>query len=184
MNQEHDLSGKRVAILVTKGFEEVELTDPREALDSAGAETVLVSPEEGTVKSWHGGNWGSDFDVDLPLAEASAADFDALLLPGGVMRPDKLRMENDAVKLVQEFAAAGKPIASICHGPWLLVEADVIRDRKVTSYPSLRTDMRNAGANWGDEEVVTDRGLVTSRNPRDLPAFNRKMLEEFAEGQH
>lgn len=184
MNEQQDLNGKRVAIVVTKGFEEIELTDPREALDAAGAETVLISPEQGTVKSWTDKNWGNDFPVDLPLSEARAGDFDALLLPGGVMSPDKLRMEKDAVQLVRDFATAKKPIASICHGPWLLAEADVVRGRKVTSYPSLQTDLKNAGANWVDEEVVVDEGMVTSRNPGDLPAFNRKMLEEFAEGKH
>lgn len=184
MNAQHDLNGKRIAIVVTRGFEEIELTDPREALDAAGAETVLISPEEGSVKSWTDKNWGNDFPVDLPLSEARASDFDALLLPGGVMNPDKLRMEQDAVQLVKDFAAARKPIASICHGPWLLAEADVVRGRKVTSYPSLQTDLKNAGANWVDEEVVVDAGMVTSRNPDDLPAFNRKMLEEFAEGRH
>lgn len=184
MDNQHDLSGKNVAILVTKGFEEIELTNPRKALDEAGARTVLISPEQGTVKSWTDKNWGSDHTVDLHLSEASADDFDALLLPGGVMNPDKLRMEEDAVELVRNFFEQDKPVASICHGPWLLVEADVLNGRRVTSYPSLQTDLRNAGADWVDEEVVVDRGLVTSRNPGDLPAFNQKMLEEFAEGKH
>ena len=184
MDKQHDLSGKKIAILVTRGFEEIELTNPRKALDEAGAQTVLISPERGTVKSWTDKNWGSDHEVDLHLSDASSEDFDALLLPGGVMSPDKLRMEEDAVELVQEFFEQNKPVASICHGPWLLVEADVVNGRRVTSYPSLQTDLRNAGADWVDEEVVVDRGLVTSRNPGDLPAFNRKMLEEFAEGKH
>ncbi len=184
MNNAHDLSGKRVAILVTKGFEEIELTNPRKALDEAGAQTVLISPERDKVRSWTDKNWGSDHQVDMHLSEATADDFDALLLPGGVMNPDKLRMEEDAVELVRDFFEQEKPVASICHGPWLLVEADVVNGRRVTSYPSLQTDLRNAGADWVDEEVVVDRGLVTSRNPSDLPAFNRKMLEEFAEGRH
>ena len=184
MNNQHDLSGKKVAILVTKGFEEIELTNPRKALDEAGAQTVLVSPERNSVKSWTDKNWGSDHTVDLHLSEAAADDFDALLLPGGVMNPDRLRMDEDAVELVRDFFEQDKPVASICHGPWLLVEADVVNGRRVTSYPSLQTDLRNAGADWVDEEVVVDRGLVTSRNPIDLPAFNRKMIEEFAEGRH
>jgi len=178
------LNGKRVAILVTDGFEQVEMTEPRKALQEAGAETVLVSPKDGKVKAWAETDWGEEFPVDLPLREARAGDFDALLLPGGVMNPDKLRTEPDAVKMVKEFFRAGKPVAAICHGPWLLVEADVVRGRTVTSYPSIHTDLENAGANWVDQEVVTDEGLVTSRNPDDIPAFNRKMVEEIAEGVH
>ncbi len=178
------LNGKRVAILVTDGFEQVELTEPRKALQEAGAETVLVSPKDDRVRAWDRTDWGEEFPVDLPLREARSGDFDALLLPGGVMNPDKLRMEPDAVKMVKEFFRAGKPVAAICHGPWLLVEADVVRGRTVTSYPSLHTDLENAGASWVDQEVVTDEGLVTSRNPDDIPAFNRKMVEEIAEGVH
>ena len=181
---EHRLDGKKVAILVAEGFEEVELTEPRKALQEAGAQTTLISPSEGTVRGWAKTDWGEEIPVELPLSQARAEDFDALLLPGGVMNPDHLRTESDAVKFTRAFASAGKPIASICHGPWLLVEADVVRDRTVTSYPSLRTDLENAGARWVDEEVVVDEGLVTSRNPDDIPAFNRKMLEEIAEGVH
>lgn len=179
-----DLKGKRVAILATDGVEQLELTAPRIALDDAGATTVLVSPNEGRIKGWQHDHWGDELDVDLPLENASASDFDALLLPGGVMNPDRLRMDERAVRFVREFALAGKPIAAICHGPWLLVEADVVRDRTVTSWPSLETDIRNAGGDWVDREVVTDMGLVTSRKPEDIPAFNRKMLEEIAEGVH
>lgn len=179
-----NLNGKKVAILVTDGFEQVELTEPRQALEDAGAETVIISPKEGKVKGWQHTEWGDEFDVDVPLANAQHADYDALLLPGGVMNPDKLRMEPAAVDLVRAFVDAKKPVAAICHGPWLLVEAGVVRGRKVTSYPSIQTDMKNAGAEWIDQEVVVDNGMVTSRRPRDIPAFNRKMVEEFAEGKH
>jgi protease I len=178
------LDGKTVAILVTDGFEQVELTEPKKALEEAGATTKIVSPAEGKVKGWQHTEWGDEFPVDIQLANAQPDDFDALLLPGGVMNPDKLRMDENAVKFVQAFARAKKPIAAICHGPWLLVEAGIVKGRDVTSYPSIRTDMQNAGANWIDQEVVTDNGLVTSRRPRDIPAFNRKMVEEFAEGRH
>nr|AIA17332.1 RibD C-terminal domain protein [uncultured bacterium] len=178
------LDGKKVAILVTDGFEQVELTEPKKALEEAGATTKIVSPAEGKVKGWQHTEWGDEFPVDIQLANAQPDDFDALLLPGGVMNPDKLRMDENAVKFVQAFANAKKPIAAICHGPWLLVEAGIVKGRDVTSYPSIRTDMQNAGANWIDQEVVTDNGLVTSRRPRDIPAFNRKMVEEFAEGRH
>jgi len=178
------LDGKKVAILVTDGFEQVEMTEPRRALDEAGADTVLVSPKDGRVKGWQHTEWGDEFPVDRPLASARADDFDALLLPGGVMNPDHLRQDAQAVGFVRDFFAAHKPVAAICHGPWLLVEADVVDGRKVTSWPSIRTDLKNAGAEWVDQEVVTDQGLVTSRKPDDIPAFNRKMVEEFAEGPH
>ena len=180
----NDLNGKRVAILATDGVEQVELTDPRKALDDAGATTVLVSPKEGTIKGWQHGHWGDDIPVDRALSAASPDDFDALMLPGGVMNPDRLRMDKQAVQFVKAFFQAGKPVAAICHGPWLLVEADVVRNRAMTSWPSLQTDIRNAGGDWVDREVVTDMGLVTSRKPEDIPAFNRKMIEEFAEGIH
>ncbi|HET6229851.1 MAG TPA: type 1 glutamine amidotransferase domain-containing protein [Longimicrobiaceae bacterium] len=178
------LEGKKVAILVTDGFEQVEMTEPRKALEEAGAETQIVSPKSGKVKGWQHTEWGDEFAVDVALSGARAEDYDALLLPGGVMNPDYLRMDADAVKLARAFYDAGKPIAAICHGPWLLVEADVVRGRKVTSWPSLHTDLANAGASWVDQEVVTDKGLVTSRKPEDIPAFNKKMIEEFAEGIH
>jgi protease I len=178
------LDGKKVAILVTDGFEQVEMTEPRRALDEAGADTVLVSPKDGRVKGWQHTEWGDEFPVDRPLASARADDFDALLLPGGVMNPDHLRQDTQAVGFVRDFFAARKPVAAICHGPWLLVEADVVDGRRVTSWPSIRTDLKNAGAEWVDQEVVTDHGLVTSRKPDDIPAFNRKMVEEFAEGRH
>jgi protease I len=181
---EHRLNGKKVAILVTDGFEQVEMTEPRKALQEAGAETTLISSAEGEVRGWDHTDWGETFPVDLPLSQARAEDFDALVLPGGVMNPDKLRMNSDAVRLTRDFFTAHKPVAAICHGPWLLVEADVVRGRTVTSYPSIQTDLENAGATWVDKEVVVDEGLVTSRNPDDIPAFNRKMLEEIAEGIH
>ena len=179
-----DLKGKRVAILATDGVEQLELTAPRTALVDAGATTVLVSPRDGKIKGWQHDHWGDEFDVDMPLENASVRDFDALLLPGGVMNPDRLRMDKRAVRFVRDFFLAGKPIAAICHGPWLLVEAGVVRDRTVTSWPSLETDIRNAGGDWVDREVATDMGIVTSRKPEDIPAFNRKMLEEIAEGIH
>jgi protease I len=178
------LSGRKVAILVAKGFEQVELTEPRRALEHAGATIEIVSPEDGTVRGWDHTDWGEEIPVDRSLSDARAEDYDALLLPGGVMNPDHLRKNEDAVRFTRAFFEAHKPVAAICHAPWLLVEADVVRDREVTSYESLKTDLRNAGAKWVDREVVVDNGLVTSRNPDDLPAFNRKMLEEFAEGVH
>jgi len=178
------LNGKKVAILVENGFEEVELTEPKQALETAGATTQIVSPQQGTVLSWQSTNWGDKFPVEVQLDRASPDDYDALLLPGGVMNPDKLRMNPKAVQFVRAFFDAHKPVAAICHGPWTLIEADVVEGRKLTSYPSLKTDLLNAGAKWVDQEVVVDNGLVTSRNPHDIPAFNRKIVEEFAEGVH
>ena len=184
MAKKNDLSGKRVAILATNGVEQSELQEPRRALDEAGARTFVVAPEAGTIRAWQHKNWGSDIQVDLALADARARDFDALLIPGGVMSPDQLRMDARAVDFVRDFFTDAKPVASICHGPWLLVEADVIRGRSLTSWPSLETDIRNAGADWVDREVVTDEGLVTSRKPDDIPAFSAKAIEEFCEGPH
>lgn len=178
------LNGKRVAILATDGVEQVELEKPRQALEKAGAETRLVSPADGSVRAWQHDHWGDQLAVDVPLSQASADDFDALLIPGGVMSPDKLRMNDKAVDLVRAFFQQTKPVAAICHGPWMLVEANVVKGREVTSWPSLETDMENAGAKWVDREVVVDQGLVTSRKPDDIPAFNDKMIEEFAEGEH
>lgn len=178
------LNGKKVAILVTEGFEQSELERPRQALDEAGAQTELISPKEGSVKAWDEDDFGDTFDVDVALSEASPENYDALLLPGGVMNPDKLRTIPEAVQFVSHFFEAGKPVAAICHGPQLLIEADAVRGRKLTSFPSLKTDLRNAGAEWVDEAVVTDQGLVTSRRPADIPQFNEKMIEEFGEGYH
>jgi len=179
-----NLNGKKVAILVTNGFEQIELEDPKKALEAAGAQTQIVSPDPGTVFGWQHTNWGDKFAVDVPLARASVQDYDALLLPGGVMNPDKLRMNQQAVEFVRSFFDAGKPVAAICHGPWMLIEAGVVKGRTLTSYPSLQTDLKNAGAKWVDREVVVDNGLVTSRNPDDLPAFNQKLIEEISEGVH
>lgn len=178
------LTGKRVALLVADGFEQVELTEPKRALEEAGATAQIVSPADGRVKGWQHTDWGDTFDVDVPLDSASESDFDALVLPGGVMNPDALRQNQKAVSFVRSFFDQKKPVAAICHGGWTLVEADVLQGRRVTSYPSIQTDMKNAGAVWVDEEVVVDNGLVTSRNPNDLPAFNAKLIEEVAEGRH
>jgi len=178
------LHGKRIAILVENGFEEVELTKPREALNEAGARTQIVSPVRDSVKAWRHTDWGETFPVDVALDRANPSDFDALLLPGGVLNPDKLRMNEKAVEFVRSFFAEGKPVAAICHGPQMLIDAEAVEGRKVTSYHSIKADLQNAGAKWVDQEVVVDNGLVTSRKPDDIPGFNRKMIEEFAEGIH
>ncbi len=175
------LQGKKVAILVTDGFEQVELTEPRKALDQAGARTELVSPAQGQVKGWNHTEWGDKIPVDVPLQQARPESYDALLLPGGVMNPDHLRMDPDAVRFVKSFVDAGKPIAAICHGPWTLIEAGGVKGRKMTSWPSLQTDLRNAGAHWVDQKVVHDGNLVTSRKPDDIPAFNQEMIGLFAQ---
>jgi protease I len=175
------LQGKKVAILATDGFEQSELLEPRKALDEAGAQTQVVSPNAGKIKGWNHKDWGKDVSVDMKLDSADASSFDALLLPGGVMNPDQLRMNPAAVDFVRHFVDNGKPIAAICHGPWTLVEANAVRGRTLTSWPSLRTDIRNAGGNWVDKEVVNEKGLVTSRKPDDLPAFNREMIRLFGE---
>lgn len=180
----NELKGRRVAILVTDGVEQVELTEPRQALQQAGAETHVVSPRAGRIQGFHHLDKADTFPVDRALDQARAADYDALLLPGGVANPDALRLDERAVGFVRDMWTAGKPVAAICHGPWMLVEAGVVRGRTLTAWPSLRTDIRNAGGTFVDEEVHTDRGLVTSRKPDDIPAFCRKMLEEFAEGVH
>jgi protease I len=178
------LTGKRVAILVADGFEQVEMTEPRRALEEAGARTSLVSPAQGRVQGWNHFDKGDPFPVDATLDGASAADFDALLLPGGVANPDQLRIVPKAVSFIRAFFDAGKPVAAICHGLWPLIDAGVVEGRTVTSWPSLKVDLINARAKWVDREVVTDNGLVTSRKPDDIPAFNRKLIEEFAEGKH
>lgn len=176
------LNGKKVAILVTDGFEQVELEKPRQALDQAGAKTSIVSPKDGKVKGWKFTEWGDELNVDVPLKQARPEDFDALLLPGGVINPDKLRMDEKAVQFVKSFFDAGKPVAAICHGPWTIVEAGVARGRKIASWPSLKTDIRNAGAEWVDSEAVVDGNLVSARKPDDIPAFNREMIELFSSG--
>lgn len=178
-----NLEGKRIAIVVEKGFEQVELTSPKQALEDAGARADVVSPVEGdTVRGWDRTDWGDEVPVDVRLDDADPADFDALLLPGGVMNPDHLRVNEAARRFVRAFFEEGKPVAAICHGPWTLIDAEVVEGRVMTSYHTLRKDLENAGARWVDREVVADRNLVTSRNPNDLPAFNSKMLELFAAG--
>jgi protease I len=177
----NDLEGFRVAILVENGFEQVEMTEPRDALEAAGAKTTVISPVANKVTGWNLKDWGDEFKVEALLDSADPKIFDALLLPGGVMNPDKLRANPKAVRFVRAFVDARKPIASICHGPWTLVEADAVRGRTLTSWPSLKTDITNAGGIWVDREVVRDKALVTSRKPDDIPAFNREMIRVFAE---
>lgn len=174
------LNQKKVAILVADGFEQVEMTEPRKALDEAGAQTYIISPNGDTVQGWNHFDKGDTFPVDVPINNANPAEYDALLLPGGVANPDQLRMNEKAVQFVQSFFAAGKPVAAICHAPWTLIEAGVVKEREITSWPSLQTDLKNAGAHWVDREVVVDQELVTSRNPQDIPAFNRAIVEAFA----
>jgi protease I len=176
----HDLKGRRVAILATDGVEQVELEQPRRALDAAGATTHLIAPAEGSIQAMNHDDKGARIPVDRVLGDARAGDYDALLLPGGVANPDRLRMDERAVQFVREFMLSDKPVAAICHGPWLLVEADAVAGRTLTSWPSLQTDIRNAGGEWVDETVRVDDGLVTSRKPDDIPAFNAAMLERFA----
>jgi len=181
---EKQLNNKKVAILVANGFEESEFTQPLAALKDAGATVEVISLQAGKVKAWAEKNWGKEYDVDKTVDTVNAQDYDALVLPGGVINPDLLRVNQDAVNFVAGFFDDSKPIAAICHGPWTLIETGELKGRKVTSYKSIKTDLINAGANWVDEEVVVDNGLVTSRNPGDLPAFCKKMLEEIAEGKH
>jgi protease I len=178
------LDGIRVAALVEQGFEQVELVEPKKALETAGAHVDIVSPREGKVRAWNHGDWGEELDVDVQLAAADPNSYDALLLPGGVMNPDKLRRNPDAWRLVKAFFATRKPVAAICHAPWLLIDSGVIDSRRLTSYPSLQTDLRNAGANWVDQEVVVDRALITSRSPKDIPAFSRAFIAEIIRANH
>jgi protease I len=184
MENQQKLQGKKIAALMTEGFEQAEYTEPRKALEQAGATVHLIAPKGGEIKAWDESDWGDSFPVDLPLDGADPNQYDALLLPGGAMNPDKLRLQPKAVQFVKSFFDQKKPVGAICHAPWMLIEADVVRGRTVTSFPSLQTDLRNAGANWVDQEVVTDMGLVTSRKPDDIPAFNKKLIEEIAEGVH
>lgn len=178
------LSGKTIAVLATDGFEQSELEKPVEALRQAGATVLIVSPKDGDIQGWEHHDKGRKVAVDRPLAGARAEDYDGIVLPGGVINPDALRIEPEAIAFIRSFADAGKPIAAICHGPWTLINAEAVEGRRMTSWPSLQADLENAGARWVDEEVVVDQGLVTSRNPDDLPAFCEKMIEEFAEGPH
>ena len=174
-----NLDGLKVAILVTDGFEQVEMTEPRKALDEAGARTSIVSLKDGKVRGWKFTEWGDEFRVDVPLAQARPEEFDAILLPGGVINPDKLRMDENAVLFAQAFLDSGKPVATICHGPWTLIETGKVRGRRLASWPSLQTDLENAGAEWVDQEAVVDGNLVSSRKPDDIPAFNREMISLF-----
>lgn len=173
------LKGRRVALLVTDGFEQSELSEPKRALEDAGAQVDIVSPKNGDVRGWTHTEWGDRFSVDVPLAEARVEDYDALVLPGGQMNPDVLRANEDAVNFVRQFVQSGKVVAAICHGPWMLVEAEVVRGKVMTSYKSIRTDLRNAGAEWVDKEVVVDGNIITSRQPDDLPAFNTAIIERL-----
>jgi protease I len=178
----NDLIGKRIAILATDGVELAELIDPRNALDKAGAKTLVVSPKDDKIRSWTDDNWGDEIPIDIPLAKASPDDFEALYLPGGVICSDRLRLDVQAVQFVRRFFETGKPVAAICHAPWLLIEANVVRNRTLTSFPSLQTDLRNAGADWVDRDVVSDMGLITSRRPDDFGAFIPRLIAEFEEG--
>ena len=175
---------KRIAILATDGFEESELKSPKEAMENEGFEVDIVSLKSGSIKAWDEGNWSKEYKVDKTLDSVSANEYNALVLPGGVINPDKLRIEEDAITFIKDFFKQSKPVASICHGPWSLINAEVVKGRTMTSYPSIKKDLINAGANWEDKEVVVDEGLVTSRNPDDLPAFNSKLIEEIKEGKH
>lgn len=175
------LHGLKIAILATDGFEQSELAEPRKALDDAGAETVVISPKAGEIKGWNKTDWGNKVKVDKTLSEARVNDYDALVLPGGVMNPDHLRMDADAVNFVREFVASERPVAAICHGPWTLIEADAVKGRTFTSWPSVKTDLENAGATWVDEEVVTSGQFISSRKPDDIPAFSETLIKTLAE---
>jgi protease I len=178
------LNGKKVAILTETGFEEVELTSPKKALEEAGAVVHIVSPQKDKVKAWDHDHWSIELPVDVNVEKANVEDYDALVVPGGVINPDKMRINKDCVEFAQQFLEKGKPVAAICHGPQLLIETGLVDGRNLTSYPSIRTDLENAGAFWEDKEVIVDNGLVTSRSPKDLEAFNKKMIEEISEGIH
>jgi protease I len=181
---QQNLKGKRVAILATDGFEQVELTEPKKALEQAGATTEVIAPKSGEIRGWKFKDWGDTVKVDKALSNVKPGDYDALVLPGGVSNPDHLRMDDHAVQFVKQFALSGKPVAAICHGPWTLIEAGVVKGRTMTSWPSLKTDLKNAGANWVDKEVVMDGNFITSRKPDDIPAFCQKVIEEIADGKH
>ena len=178
------VSGKKVAILTENGFEEIELTSPKRAMENEGIVVDIVSPQRDTVKAWVHDHWSIELPVDVNLSDADPEDYDAIMIPGGVINPDLMRINKDCVAFAKSFLEAGKPVAAICHGPQLLIETGLLEGRKITSWPSIKTDIKNAGANWKDKEVVVDRGLVTSRSPKDLDAFNKKLLEEIGEGIH
>jgi len=175
---------KKVAILTENGFEETELTSPKKAMENAGIQVYIISPQKGKVKAWAHDHWSIDVPVNVNLSDANSDDYDALMIPGGVMNPDLMRINKDCVQFAKDFMEAGKPVAAICHGPQLLIETGMLKGRKITSYPSIKTDLKNAGADWSDKEVVVDNGLITSRSPKDLEAFNKKLLEEIREGVH
>ena len=179
-----ELNGKRILILATNGFEQSELEVPRDRLKAAGAEVHVVSPEQGEIKGWDKKDWGRPVKIDKALGDARVADYDAIVLPGGQINPDLLRVNKDALNLIKAFYDAGKTVAAVCHAPWLLIEAGIAKGKKMTSYHSIKTDVINAGAKWEDKEVVTDNGVVTSRNPGDLEAFVKKIIEEVREGKH
>ncbi|WP_339923230.1 type 1 glutamine amidotransferase domain-containing protein [uncultured Cyclobacterium sp.] len=178
------LSDKKIALITENGFEEIEFTSPKKALEDEGAIVEVISPNKGSIKSWKEGNWGEDFTVDKTIDEANSDDYHAVLIPGGVLNPDKLRTNKKAIEFIKDFLAKGKPVASICHGPQVLLETGALAGRKMTSFPSIKQDIINAGAEWIDRECVCDQALVTSRSPKDLEAFNRKMIEEIQEGKH
>lgn len=182
MNSASNLHGKKVAILATDGFEQAELMEPRKALEEAGAKTEVIAPKDGEIKGWNSKDWGESVKVDKTLDGAKPQDYDALVLPGGVMNPDRLRMDPTAVDFVRKFVETGKPVAAICHGPWTLIEAGVVRGKTLTSWPSLKTDLQNAGAQWVDQEVCTDGQFITSRKPDDIPAFSRATIEAIDRG--
>ena len=175
-----ELKGRKIAILATDGYEQAELTDPKKNVEAAGAVTEVLSVKEGSIKGWKVTDWGDSVKVDKLVSKANVEDYDALILPGGQINPDKLRIEKDAVAFIKKFAESGKPVAAICHGPWTLIEAGVVKGRTMTSWPSLHTDLKNAGANWVDKEVVEDGNLITSRNPDDIPAFSKKLIQAVA----
>jgi protease I len=179
-----NLKSKRVAILTENGFEEVELTSPKKAMEDAGIRVDIVSPQKNKVKAWDHDHWSIELPVNVEVSKANPEDYDALMIPGGVINPDKMRINEDCIQFAKEFLNSGKPVAAICHGPQLLIETDMIKGKRMTSFPSLKTDLENAGVNWEDKEVVVDKGLITSRSPKDLDAFNKKLLEEIGEGVH